>query len=108
MKRLGFDPEKLSQSKTDQAWTQSLARAIAVNQLNQFFYLGNFASFPKEIRRLAETLRPIGVDTGELNIPWERPSAGQTFGSAEQERAVRTRLEATLSVDCEVYHHFFP
>jgi hypothetical protein len=43
IKRLGFDPEKPSQSKTDQAWTQSLAKAIAITQLSQFFYLGNFA-----------------------------------------------------------------
>jgi hypothetical protein len=52
-------------------------------------------------------LRPFGVARGKLNIPWERRSAGQVFTSAEQEREMRTRIEATLSVDREVYNHFF-
>ncbi len=107
IKRMGFDPEKPSRSKADQAWTQCLAKAIAITQLSQFFFLGDFAAFPNEIRRLAEMLRPFGVATGELNIPWERRSAGPVFASVEQERDVRARIEATLSVDCEVYHHFF-
>jgi hypothetical protein len=105
---LGLGNEKRVVSKTDQAWSQWVAKGVAVAQLNQFFFVGDFANLAGEIQRLAELLKPFGFACQETDLPWERRSAGQPFVSLEEEQKFRAQLEEVLLIDREVYRHFFP
>src|ERR1700678_625645 len=105
---LGLGNEKRVVSKTDQAWSQWVAKGVAVAQLNQFFFVGDFANLAGEIQRLAELLKPFGLACPETDLAWERRSAGQPFVSPEEEQKFRAQLEEVLLIDREVYRHFFP
>jgi hypothetical protein len=104
---LGLGTEKRRVTKSDQSWSQWAAKAIAVAQLNQFFFVGDFANLTLEVRRLAKLLAPFGFACRELDVPWERRSTDQPFASPEEEQAVRTELEEILVIDREIYHYFF-
>jgi len=105
---LGLGTEKRDVTKSDQAWSQWVAKAISVAQLNQFFFVGDFANLTLEVHRLAKLLAPFGFDCSELDLPWERRSTDQPFASRNEEQAVRAELEEILVIDREVYHYFFP
>ena len=105
---LGLGTEKRDVTKSDQEWSQWAAKAISVAQLNQFFFVGDFANLTLEVHRLAKLLAPFGLACSELDLPWERRSTDQPFASRNQEQAVRAELEEILVIDRQVYHYFFP
>jgi len=99
---------KAQRTKSDQAWSQWAVKAIAVAQLNQFFFAGDFTNLALEISRLAKRLTPFGFACRELDVPWERQSTGKPFSSAEEEQKIRVELAEISSIDQEIYSHFFP
>lgn len=104
--RLGVDPGKTVQSNEELASIQNLARAIAITQLEHFFFVGDFANFSSEVLRLAGLLRTLGIEAKDVGIPWERRSADRPFTSPEQEREIRETLTRQLPIDRSVYEYF--
>jgi hypothetical protein len=104
--RLGIDRHKIIRSKEEQESIQNLTRSIAITQLEHFFFVGDFANFSNEIQRLAALLQQLGIETDNMEIPWERRSSDQPFSSPEQEREIRETLTRLLPVDRDVYTHF--
>jgi hypothetical protein len=104
--RLGIDPGKIIRSNVERESIQTLARAIAITQLKHFFFVGDFAEFSTEVRRLAGVLRALGVEIKNEQVPWERRSSDRPFSSPEQEREIRKTLTRLLPVDRSVYEYF--
>jgi hypothetical protein len=104
--RLGVDPRKTIRSNEELESIQNLGRAIAITQLEHFFFVGDFANFSIEVRRLAVLLRALGVEAKDVEIPWERRSADRPFTSPEQERDIRETLTRLLPIDRSVYEYF--
>jgi len=100
------DPGKTVQSNEELASIQNLARAIAITQLEHFFFVGDFANFSSEVLRLAGLLRTLGIEAKDVGIPWERRSADRPFTSPEQEREIRETLTRQLPIDRSVYEYF--
>jgi hypothetical protein len=83
-----------------------LAKVIAIAQLKQFFFVGDFATLTEDIRELASRLRHFGISADSAEIPWERRSTGQLFRSAEEEDRIRELIPLTFPVDRDVYAYF--
>jgi len=104
--RLGVDPRKTVKSNEELRSIQNLIQAIAITQLEHFFFVGDFANFSSEVLRLAGLLRALGIEARDVEIPWERRSADRPFTSPEQERDIRETLTRLLPVDRSVYEYF--
>jgi len=104
--RLGIDRTKRVLPKEEQESIRNLAQAIAITQLEHFFFVGDFAKFSSEVRRLAALLQTLGIAIKDMETPWERRSSDQPFSSPEQKREIRQRLTRLLPVDRNVYDYF--
>jgi hypothetical protein len=104
--RLGFAKDKIATPKPDENWSRYLAKAIAINQLNQFFFVGDFATYSEDVRELARRLKTFGAAVEKFETPWERRSTEPPFASPEREEEIRNSLVMTFPVDQEVYEHF--
>ena len=106
MNELGFGKDTTTFSAANENWCRYLAKAIAIMQLDQFFFVGDFATLTEDIRELGRRLQPFGIEADCLDIPWERRSTDRPFASAEQETRFRERILAAFPVDRDVYAHF--
>jgi len=106
IKDLGFGTDTTTFSPSNENWCRYLAKAIAITQLNQFFFVGDFATLTEDIRELARRLQRFGIIADGFEIPWERRSTDQPFASAEEENAVRELIPAAFPVDRDIYAHF--
>jgi hypothetical protein len=103
---LGFGRDTARFSPRNEDWCRYLAKAIAIAQLKQFFFVGDFATLTEDIRELAQRLQHFGISADGAEIPWERRSTGQLFTSAEQEYRVRELIPLAFPVDRDVYAYF--
>jgi hypothetical protein len=103
---LGFGRDTTRFSAHNEDWCRYLAKAIAIAQLKQFFFVGDFATLTEDIRDLARRLRHFGISGDSAEIPWERRSTGQLFASAEEEERIRALIPLAFPVDRDVYAYF--
>jgi hypothetical protein len=103
---LGFGRDTTRFSAQNEDWCRYLAKAIAIAQLKQFFFVGDFATLTEDIRDLARRLRHFGISADSAEIPWERRSTDQLFASAEEEDRIRALIPLAFPVDRDVYAYF--
>jgi hypothetical protein len=106
VKLLGLNQDEIKPSPADEGWYRHLARAIAITQLNQFFFVGDFATFAGDVRILVEKFKKLGISADNREIPWERRSTDSPFASAAQEEEFRQIIPILFPVDRDVYDHF--
>ena len=103
---IGFAEDKIATPKPDENWARYLAKAIAINQLNQFFFVGDFETYAEDVRGLARTLKTFGAAVDKFEVPWERRATEPPFALPEREEEIRNTLLMLFPVDQEVYEHF--